>query len=342
MPTGVRHRETATRVAQNAVRWSPVSSVTGGYHRWVWSRDVGPLLRGAGSLRASRRAELDRAPVRLHVDRRPERGDAAPGLGAWSVPGIGPRRNRRRVGHSDLRHHRLQRRPAGRPHWRTRSPRRRSHGDVVARHADGLRATGRRHGRRRRRLSEGHGDRRADRGRVRGRRRGDGLVRQARPDPRAGGRRAGGSRGRGRPPVVDPLIGYPRPTAVGVEDVDGDGDLDVAAGFGTSADMGVPPNTSDSGTVSILTNDGAGALSAAGPTLPVNAPSELHLLMLAGDDDPDLLIAQANKPAAQAIKVFPGGAGATFQAPTSYSSGGGAASSVDWGDFNEDGRIDLA
>jgi FG-GAP-like repeat/FG-GAP repeat len=74
----------------------------------------------------------------------------------------------------------------------------------------------------------------------------------------------------------------------------------------------------------------------------VNSPVHVLLLPLAGDSDPDLIVAQYNKPAAQGLKVFAGGPGATFGAPSTCSSGAGPPASLDWGDFNQDGRIDLA
>jgi hypothetical protein len=54
------------------------------------------------------------------------------------------------------------------------------------------------------------------------------------------------------------------------------------------------------------------------------------------------VVVQGNKPAGSAVRVFPGYAGATFAAPANFSSGSGPAASIDWGDFNEDGRADLA
>jgi hypothetical protein len=114
-----------------------------------------------------------------------------------------------------------------------------------------------------------------------------------------------------------------RGTLLGVADLDGDGDLDVVAAWGESA--------------TVLVNDGDGALtpSAGAVTLP-SYLSELKLVKLAGDADPDLVVIGG-----YTLAVLPGAAGAGFGTPVNYpidAQGAALAAS----DVNRDGRPDLS
>ena len=114
-----------------------------------------------------------------------------------------------------------------------------------------------------------------------------------------------------------------RRTLLGVADLDGDGDLDVVAAYGESA--------------TVLVNDGDGALtpSAGAVTLP-SYLSELKLVKLAGDADPDLVVIGG-----YALTVLPGAAGAGFGTPVNHpidAQGAALAAS----DVNRDGRPDLS
>jgi FG-GAP-like repeat len=129
-----------------------------------------------------------------------------------------------------------------------------------------------------------------------------------------------------------------RPVSVDVGDVDGDEDLDVVAGLGVDADSNDPPNTEENGTVSVFTNSGDGALTqTAQQPLAVNAPGDVLLLPLAGDNDPDLIVAQTNR---SSVKVFPGADGASFGAGVSVD-GGPSPWRLDWADFDNDGQFDI-
>ena len=141
--------------------------------------------------------------------------------------------------------------------------------------------------------------------------------------------------------IGDPgLLASGAPSAVDVADLDGDGDLDVVAAVGSPSDAGTPANTLETGTAWIFVNDGSGGLAASATTLAVNAPRDVLLVALSGDDDPDLVVAQANREASTTLKIFPGGTGATFGAPA-YAPAGAPATELDWGDFNDDARVDL-
>jgi hypothetical protein len=114
--------------------------------------------------------------------------------------------------------------------------------------------------------------------------------------------------------IAAPTPGEPRNTSVTAGDVDGDGDPDVIAAVGSAGDFGTPADTTASGTVTVFVNDGSGGLTATPTPLAVNAPAAMMLVPLAGDGDPDLIVAQRNAPAASSLAVFPGAAGAGFGA----------------------------
>jgi hypothetical protein len=131
-------------------------------------------------------------------------------------------------------------------------------------------------------------------------------------------------------------------TAVSIDtaDLDGDADLDVAAAMGVDEDGHTPANTLENGHVTIFVNDGQGGLVASPTTLPVNAPADLLLLRLAGDADPDLIVAQRNRDAASTVKIFAGAADASFKA-AAYAPAGAQATELDAGNFDDDGRVDV-
>jgi len=133
---------------------------------------------------------------------------------------------------------------------------------------------------------------------------------------------------------------YWPPTAVNVADIDGDDDLDVAAALGVDADTYIPPNTDENGTVTVFLNDGDGDLTPTGQALSVNAPADLLLVPLAGDNDPELIVSQSNRAAESSVKLFPGSTGGSFGAGVQLAAGK-TAGALDWADFNEDDRPDL-
>jgi hypothetical protein len=134
---------------------------------------------------------------------------------------------------------------------------------------------------------------------------------------------------------------YPHvPVAIDVADLDGDDDLDVVAAKGVDEDTFLPANTLENGHATVFVNDGDGGLTASAATLAINAPGDLELVELAGDADPDLVVAQRNRPAASTVKIFPGAAGASFGAPT-YAFAGAPATELDAGHFDADGRVDV-
>ena len=118
------------------------------------------------------------------------------------------------------------------------------------------------------------------------------------------------------------------PQGMAVGDFDGDGHLDLAVANSGSAD------------VSILRGNGNGTFQAA-----VNYPAgpnpwSVAVSDLDGDGDLDLAVANRINPGGTASILLNNGSGA-FGAPTSFATGVNARS-VAIGDFNRDGRLDLA
>ena len=150
------------------------------------------------------------------------------------------------------------------------------------------------------------------------------------------------------PPAADvqavglaPTYAFSERAPVGLADLDGDDDLDVVATVPFHQGGATPSEPPLDAHVTILVNDGEGALTAQPTTLPVdNGLEDILLVTLAGDEDPDLVIARGDQPSATALQVFPGAAGATFGAPADAAAGA-HATELDSGDFDDDGRADL-
>ena len=84
-------------------------------------------------------------------------------------------------------------------------------------------------------------------------------------------------------------------------DADGDGDLDVAAGFDHGLTSEIP----------MLANDGDGDLTVGdGPI--AEYPTDVALVTLGGDADLDLVVAGRPPASAGLVKVFPGATGLGF------------------------------
>jgi len=118
------------------------------------------------------------------------------------------------------------------------------------------------------------------------------------------------------------------PYSVAVGDFDGDGKPDLAV-----ADAG--------GGVSVLLNNGDGTFQAA---VNYGAGSEPFCVAVGdfnGDGKPDLAVANYNNGSAGTVSVLPGKGDGTFRAAVTYAAGGWARS-VAVGDFNGDGKPDLA
>jgi hypothetical protein len=116
------------------------------------------------------------------------------------------------------------------------------------------------------------------------------------------------------------------PSSVAIDDLNGDGHLDLAV-----ANAG-------SNTVSVLLNDGNGNLSAATPYPTGANPGSVAIGDLNGDGRADLAIANHDS---NTVSVLLGNVGGGFQQQTQYPTGLGP-SSVAIGDLNGDGRLDLA
>ena len=133
---------------------------------------------------------------------------------------------------------------------------------------------------------------------------------------------------------IAPTVPGGRTTGVDWGDIDGDGDLDVVTVVGRAP--------AEPGQLTVFVNDGAGALTATGQALAVDGPVDVLLLALGGaDDDLDIVVAQDPLLSTMAVRVFPGATGATFAAPADVAAGE-PAHRLAWGDFDSDGRIDVA
>ncbi|HXM43940.1 MAG TPA: VCBS repeat-containing protein [Bryobacteraceae bacterium] len=133
---------------------------------------------------------------------------------------------------------------------------------------------------------------------------------------------------------------YPgSPTSVAVADLNGDGHLDaVVTGFG---------GYSERGYVSVLLGKAGGGLLAQ-TQLDTGAISASGVVIadVNGDGKPDLVIASAvivGESVQAAVSIMLGNGDGTFQAPVNYdAAAGGSAGSIAVGDFNGDGKPDIA
>jgi hypothetical protein len=130
---------------------------------------------------------------------------------------------------------------------------------------------------------------------------------------------------------------YPKSVAVG--DLNGDGKLDLAV-----ANQGSPADVNDVDNVSVLLGNGDGTFQAAVNYAAGSGPSSVIVGDLNGDGKPDLAVANQypskNLDGAN-MSVLLGNGDGTFQAAVNYAAGRGPVS-VALGDFNGDGKSDLA
>jgi hypothetical protein len=98
----------------------------------------------------------------------------------------------------------------------------------------------------------------------------------------------------------------------------------------------------DGGNVSILLNRGNGTFKPAVNILTGGVPLGLAVGDFNGDGKPDLVVADYNGGGPGKVEVLLGKGDGTFQAPVSYGTSSGGAQAVAVGDFNGDGKPDLA
>lgn len=132
----------------------------------------------------------------------------------------------------------------------------------------------------------------------------------------------------------------PEPSSVVVGDFNGDGKLDLAV-----ADQNCPNNTCGSGSVSILLGKGDGTFE---PSVEYSTGPGTYSVAVGdfnGDGKLDLAVAASGAGVLDpgGIDVLLGNGDGTFQAAVNYDTGSGTnPTSVAVGDFNGDGKLDLA
>lgn len=138
-----------------------------------------------------------------------------------------------------------------------------------------------------------------------------------------------------------------RATSVAAGDLNGDGHPDLVVA--NRCRSGNDCDTDDTGEVSVLLGNGNGTFQAAVRYSSGGfSPTSVAIADVSHDGKPDLLIAnhcQALECVARnrgAVGVLLGNGNGTFQAPVSYDSGGGLATSLAVGDLNGDGEVDVA
>jgi hypothetical protein len=119
------------------------------------------------------------------------------------------------------------------------------------------------------------------------------------------------------------------PFSVAVADFNGDGKLDLAVANNEGA------------SVSILLGNGNGTFKAAVNYGTGTAPGAVAVGDFNGDGKLDLVVGGANSNNVNVVSVLLGNGDGTFQAAVNYGAGAGQTS-VAVGDFNGDGRLDLA
>src|SRR5712692_2094206 len=129
-------------------------------------------------------------------------------------------------------------------------------------------------------------------------------------------------------PAVNYTVGT-NPQHVAARDFNGDGKIDLAV-----VNQG-------SGSVSILLGNGNGTFQAAASYMAGGNPRWVAIADLNGDGKPDLAVVDSGFATGSGVSVLLGNGNGTFQ-PATFVAAGSVALSVAVGDFNGDGKADLA
>ncbi len=129
------------------------------------------------------------------------------------------------------------------------------------------------------------------------------------------------------------------------QDFNGDGKVDIVMASMFSEDSAGGRTFAAEGTISVLLGNGNGTMQGAAVIAPNQFASETNATITAdlnGDGIPDLVQVDASYNGQGAVIVSLGLGNDTYGAPTPYSTGSSGAVWVVAGDFNKDGRLDLA